>query len=110
MNKRMISGILAAVLCLALSGCGSYRTDEDMVIPSMPPVLTPDADDGVVTDRDGVIEDRDTGRSSHDDRATDERAADDERTGDGRMGNLTPSAPVQSTRPEATRQPGTKNS
>ncbi len=110
MNKRMISGILAAVLCVALSGCGSYRTDEDMVIPSMPPVLTPDADDGVVTDRDGVIEDRDTGRTARDDRDTDERAADDERNGDGLMGNLMPSAPVQSTRPEATRQPGTKNS
>ena len=107
MNKRMIGGILAAVLCLALSGCGSYRTDEDTVIASMPPVLTPDADDGVVTDRDGVIEDRDTGRMTNDNRTADGRAADGNKNTDGRMGDMAPSAPAQTLRPEVTRQPGT---
>lgn len=106
MNKRMISVILAALLCMALSGCGSYRTDEDMVIPSMPPVLTPDADDGVVTDRNGIIEDRDTGRTAYDSRSSSERTMDNGRMEDGLTGDMAPAAPAQSMRPEATRQPG----
>ena len=100
MNKRIISGILTAILCTALSGCGSYRTDEDMILPSMPPVLTPDSDDGVVTDRD-------TGSTAYDNRNADDRTTDSDRIGDDFAGDMAPSAPVQSVRPEATRQPGT---
>lgn len=107
MNKRIISGILTAILCTALSGCGSYQTDEDMILPSMPPVLTPDSDDGVVTDRDGFIEDRDTGSTAYDNRNADDRTTDSDRIGDDFAGDTAPSAPVQSVRPEATRQPGT---
>ena len=110
MNKRLISGILAAVLCLALSGCGSYRADGDMVISTVPPVLTPDTDDGVVEDRDGLIEDRDTGRTAYANRNTDTRAADDGRTQDGRTVETVPATPNQSMQPEATRQPGGMNS
>ena len=109
MNKRLISGILATVLCLALGGCGSYRADEDMVISTIPPVLTPDADDGIVEDRDGLMEDRDTGRTAYDNRNTDSRAADDERTMDGRTVETVPATPAQTMQPEATRQPGTMN-
>ena len=71
--KRLILLALALVFaCLALCGCGGIRNDMSAqkpsvtmdLIPEPSPVITPDLDDGVVTDRDGVIEEREPGASA----------------------------------------------
>lgn len=71
--KRTVSCLLiAACCCLMLCGCGAgdERLDEMVVgtpiIPETSPIVTPmptpDVEDGVVKDGDGLIEDGDTGR------------------------------------------------
>ena len=61
---------LAAVLLLVvcLSGCGNSSIDNTTrvspvptAMPSASPYVSPNVNDGVVNDRDGIIEDRDTG-------------------------------------------------
>ncbi len=71
--KKLILLALALVLsCLVLCGCGGLRGETPMqtqmptmdLMPEISPVLTPDMDDGLVTDRDGLIEDREPGVSA----------------------------------------------
>ena len=65
--KKPAAYILTAVVLLSsLSGCG--RTGEEYDPAAAPPatatpiIVTPDPQNGVVRDEDGIIEDRDTGR------------------------------------------------
>ena len=70
--KKLILLALALVLsCLVLCGCGlrdetPLRTPMPTMdlVPAISPVQTPDVDDGLVTDRDGLIEDREPGVSA----------------------------------------------
>ena len=56
MKKRLICMFLAALLCLALCGCGEARRDGGRgdgamdILPEVSPMISPDANDG-----DGVI-------------------------------------------------------
>lgn len=60
MKNRIIALVFAALLCAALCGCGMDRTgnrpgtDTD-VLPDVTPLISPDVEDGVVTDQDGII-------------------------------------------------------
>ena len=67
MKRTICFACVFAVLCALLCGCGSFREEMPVhtpaatmdLMPEISPVLTPDAQDGLVTDRDGVIGDRD---------------------------------------------------
>ena len=66
MKKKLFCMILALVLCAALCACGTMREDRgtqnnDMdILPDVSPMISPDVDDGIVTDGDGTI-----GNGSH---------------------------------------------
>lgn len=78
MKRAVLFVLIAAVVCIPLCGCADRDTGLDdyaaatpMVPESSPeasplitPVPTPDIDDGIVQDQDGLIEDEDTGRNS----------------------------------------------
>ena len=66
--KRSICFVLSIAAAVSLlCGCGMYRTDGGVVVetpyvspviePSMSPIITPDVEDGIVDDRDGIIDD-----------------------------------------------------
>lgn len=66
-----LAAILLLLLCL--SGCGNSNMDNTIgvspvptAMPSASPYVSPDVNDGVVNDRDGIIEDRDTGSANDD--------------------------------------------
>ena len=70
--KKSIAIVCAfALICAVLCGCGEMRADGKpayespapavTVTPEITPMPTPDVNDGIVKDKDGVIEDRDTG-------------------------------------------------
>lgn len=70
MDMKKSFAYLAAVLLfvLCLSGCGNSSMDNTTgvspvptAMPSASPYASPNVNDGVVKDRDGIIEDRDTG-------------------------------------------------
>ena len=64
--KKLIACSMA-LLCLLLCACGSYRADYGTGPEMMEPLesMMPNTEDGVVTDRDGVIEDNeDAARST----------------------------------------------
>ena len=84
MQKPIAYTLIAALLCLALCGCGNQNPGQEdpmvvgtPVVPEMSPIIspmiTPSLDDGIVKDDDGVIEERDTGTGQNrkDDKATD---------------------------------------
>ena len=57
-----LAAVLLFVLCL--SGCGNSSMDNTTgvsPVPTASPYASPNVNDGVVKDRDGIIEDRDTG-------------------------------------------------
>ena len=71
--KRSIAYVLISVmLCLALCGCANRNPGyDDSVVgtplipdvsPIVSPMVTPDIEDGIVEDDDGMIEEKDTGR------------------------------------------------
>ena len=72
MKRTIIFVCVFALFCTVLSGCGSFRGDAPLrtpmptmdLVPEISPVLTPDVNDGVVTDQDGVIGDRDPAASA----------------------------------------------
>ncbi len=57
--KRIIVLLLAALLLLSLTACGDNKTNGNMAdptaSPSMSPIISPDVDNGTVTDTDGII-------------------------------------------------------
>lgn len=66
-----LAAILLLLLCL--TGCGNSDMDNTIgvspvptAMPSASPYVSPDVNDGVVNDRDGIIEDRDTGSAKDD--------------------------------------------
>ena len=66
--KKSIAIIAAALLILSLAGCADNGLDKDMTaspaptaMPSASPYVSPDMSDGEVKDKDGIIEDKDTG-------------------------------------------------
>lgn len=68
MKKSFAYLVAILLLLLCLSGCGNSNMDNTIgvspvptAMPSASPYVSPDVDDGVVNDRDGIIEDRDTG-------------------------------------------------
>ena len=84
MKKHIAYTLIAALLCLALCGCGNQNPGQEdpmvvgtPVVPEMSPIIspmiTPSLDDGIVKDDDGVIEELDTGTGQNrkDDKATD---------------------------------------
>lgn len=74
MKKSFSYVMIAAMLCLALCGCGNQNSGRDdmvvgtPVVPEMTPLVTPmptpDVEDGIVEDKDGMIEDNDNGRDT----------------------------------------------
>lgn len=77
MKKTLALALAAVSLSLALCGCGDYRTEPDNagrepeivatpspVLPEISPMITPDVNDGIVKDKDGEIEDHDTGKGT----------------------------------------------
>ena len=73
MNMKKSFAYLAAILLLVLSlaGCADDGVDNSIVspvptaMPSASPYISPDVDEGIVKDRDGVIEDRDSGNTGN---------------------------------------------
>lgn len=72
MKKLIAYAMSAAMLCTLLCGCGSdqygnggaFTTTPSVApqqdttsVPTVSPMLTPDVEDGIVNDRDGIIED-----------------------------------------------------
>ena len=65
MKRAIILVCVLAIICAALCGCGSLRDDRPTqapaataeLIPEVSPMLTPDMNDGIVKDEDGMIED-----------------------------------------------------
>lgn len=71
--KKYIALIAAALLILSLAGCADGGVDDNMLtspvptaMPSASPYVSPDMSDGEVKDKDGIIEDRDTGGNNDD--------------------------------------------
>lgn len=71
--KKSIAIIAAALLILSLAGCADNGLDKDMTaspaptaMPSASPYVSPDMSDGEVKDKDGIIEDKDTGNVNDD--------------------------------------------
>jgi hypothetical protein len=72
MKNKIIFILIAAFLCMALCGCGMDRTgnrpgtnDRD-VLPDVTPMISPDVDDGVVNDHDGIIGNGNSSGADHD--------------------------------------------
>lgn len=75
MKKTMICMLLIGCVCLSLCGCGGMSTGRDNAVvetplipnnspdlnPEILPMETPNAEDGIVNDRDGLIDEGDTG-------------------------------------------------
>lgn len=75
MKKTMICMLLAACVCLSLCGCGGMSTGRDNAVvetplipnnspnlnPEILPMETPNAEDGIVNDQDGIIDEGDNG-------------------------------------------------
>lgn len=67
MKKNIVHIAMALALSLMLCGCGSVKDDSlvDNTVPTVlpsptattAPIVTPDVDDGVITDGDGIIDD-----------------------------------------------------
>lgn len=65
MKRAIIFVCVLTLVCTVLCGCGSFRDRQPMqtpaatadLIPEVSPMLTPDMNDGVVKDEDGLIED-----------------------------------------------------
>ena len=65
MKRAIIFVCVLTLICTVLCGCGSLRDGPPMqspaatmdLIPDASPMLTPSADDGIVKDEDGMIED-----------------------------------------------------
>ena len=68
MKRHVLYSAMAVVMCMLLCGCGNDRIDNEAPIietpavspviePSVSPLATPDVEDGIVDDRDGIIED-----------------------------------------------------
>ena len=72
MKKSICIVMSIAVIGMVLGGCGMYRTDGDVAVetpyvspiiePEMSPIVSPDMEDGIVDDRDGIIEEDDMDR------------------------------------------------
>lgn len=71
MKKIFACVICAVMFCTVLSACGDNRVDNDgllndlpaataQVSPDLSPDLSPDVEDGIVNDKDGMIDDDDT--------------------------------------------------
>ena len=118
MDMKKSFAYLAAVLLfvLCLSGCGNSSMDNTTgvspvptAMPSASPYASPNVNDGVVKDRDGIIEDRDTGGAYDDNDILDgdrngTGILDDGMTNNGNSshagGTVSPS-PSASTKPSA---------
>lgn len=88
MKKAMIHIALVLALAFSLCGCGNAKDKNDLVDNAVPttlpsptvtvtPMITPDADNGVVTDGDGVIDDNTVKDDVRNDLANDADAAVD---------------------------------
>ena len=73
MRNKIICILFAAFLCMILCGCGMDQTGNrpgtnDMdILPDVTPMITPETQDGVVNDHDGIIGNNHTGGADHDD-------------------------------------------
>ena len=74
MRKTIVYALCTAALCASLCGCGNQsQGQDDMVIgtpvvpqmtPMVSPMITPDPKDGYVEDRDGIMEENETGKDN----------------------------------------------
>ena len=109
-----LAAVLLFVLCL--SGCGNSSIDNTTgvspvptAMPSASPYASPNVNDGVVKDRDGIIEDRDTGGAYDDNDILDgdrngTGILDDGMTNNGtgsHVGGTVSPSPSASTKPSA---------
>lgn len=109
-----LAAVLLFVLCL--SGCGNSNMDNTVgvspvptAMPSASPYASPNVNDGVVKDRDGIIEDRDTGGAYDDNDILDgdrngTSILDDGMTNNGNgnhVGGTVSPSPSASTKPSA---------
>lgn len=78
MKKAMIHIALMLALAFSLCGCGNAKDKNDLIDNAVPtalpsptvtvtPMVTPDADNGIVTDEDGVIDDNTVKNDAKDD-------------------------------------------
>lgn len=113
-----LTAILLLLLCL--SGCGNSNMDNTTrvspvptAMPSASPYASPNVNDGVVKDRDGIIEDRDTGGVNDDNNGVlngDRNGTgilDDNVTGNGTTNNGNHVGGTVSPSPSATTHPNT---
>lgn len=64
MKRAIIFVCVLTMICTVLCGCGDYRNGRPMqtpaatmdLVPEASPMLTPNVNDGIVKDQDGVIE------------------------------------------------------
>lgn len=73
MKKTIVYILVAAILTASLCACGSSgtlddpgynSTDRPGAVPSSVPDMTPDVNDGIVNDRDGMIDSGDNGTTA----------------------------------------------
>lgn len=69
MKKKSIMIVFILLFCLSLCACGMDRqtgrpADGMDILPETSPMVSPDWNDGNVTDKDGIIGDRDTAAPS----------------------------------------------
>lgn len=61
MKKKILCVMFALLLCASLCACGSMRADRGSqtsdldILPGTTPMISPDRQDGMVTDGDGII-------------------------------------------------------
>ena len=75
MKNRILCILIAALMCIALVGCGSSRAMDDGrrndtgILPEVSPMISQDPEDGIVDDQDGIIgngdEDSETGKTGN---------------------------------------------
>jgi len=69
MKKKILCVMMALLLCASLCACGDMRQDsatrnDDMdILPDVSPMISPDRQDGEVTDGDGFIGNGENGTS-----------------------------------------------
>lgn len=69
MKKKSIMTVFILLFCLSLCACGMDRqtgrpADGMDILPETSPMVSPDLNEGNVTDKDGIIGDRDTAAPS----------------------------------------------
>ena len=108
MKKKFLCIIFALLLCAVLCACGNNRTDHGMMdgdmdlLPDVTPIVSPDADDGIVDDEDGIIgngDGHDHGENGGQTAVSPSPDAGNGTSGNGTSGTMPTTAPSESPNP-----------